>query len=275
MNINELPSPPIKPTKLPSIVKDQHKEAQFAAGQTLTSSAFQHNPNAEPNKGGLLSNIAKYLEAQQQASQANARKLSSTAVKSSSSLPNRKKGSPGWVVAFIVVWIGFGIVSSIVENVRVADDTPPSFSTSEAPATTEYVTQTTDCLEVTIPEGSWFLNSGLNDCEVSFDGGYSLSRRNIASFDGSPFYDDVDDYLFSRGIFNATPVTINGVEAQIVEDTSATSGVSEYLFWIRDLGVVDGDGEPIDSVSFYLYENGFDSQQAADIVLSVKFVAAQ
>ena len=125
-----------------------------------------------------------------------------------------------------------------------------------------------------MPEDRWFFDTGLKQCEVRFDGGYSLSRSAVIGLDGEYYYANADEFLMDRGIVPSATVEINNRQAFIIEESDDPSQ-SEYLFWIRDLGITDDTGELIDSVSFYLYDSGYDAQESADIVLSVKFNAAQ
>lgn len=275
MNIKDLPPPHIKPTKSPSIMKDTDKEARFAAGQSLGTSLDSHNPNAQPNKGGIIQNVSKFLEQQNQ----NIGASDSTAFK----LPKKKKGNPGIGVAIIIIWILFAIIGSVTEETFDefdTFDTSPSSSLSDPQSSDTAgqigtVSYETSCLRITIPETSIFGNAGLNDCEVSFDEGYSFSRTAFVSFDGSFFYESAEDYVARRGLEIDAEINVNGQPVYIINDGVAASSTSEYLFWIRDLGITNAEGELIESVTFYVFDSAGNNQELAEIILSVDFFSTQ
>lgn len=288
MNIDQIPDGPIKPTKLPKIVLDQHKEAYFKAGQTAPQS--NQNPNAQPNKGGLIANLDKYIQEANVKAEAERNKQRVRQTQSRTNFGKvfdartmrsrtKKKGNPAFAIIAVVIWFGFGIVGSISDSVSESGfefDTDSSDSSLVVepidPANVTYVTQTTDCYTIDLPDYSRYRESGDN-CEISFTEGFTLTRSAFVSFTGDFFYEDADEYLENRG-GTVEIIDVNGRKVHKITPESEFSSV-EYFFWVRDLELDAGDGEIIESISFYITQTstGSDDDIKDMIIDSISFGA--
>lgn len=284
MNINEMPPPPIKPTKLPKIVKDQEKEAYFAAGQTLGANLSTHNPNAQPNKGGLLHNVSKYLEEQNRLANLKNQNARLQAAVSGNKLRGKKKGNPTWGIIIVVIWIMFAVIGSVQDEIAddfnsTTNDITSNSSLSETPGTSlsqpVLTTQETSCISIDVPEGMNFElpTSATNECIFTFGlGNFSNTWATSTTTDGSYVYADADEFLDALDLPVVEQLEINGYDVYKLE-YDRTDSQDEYLFWIRDLEKSHDTNFKIDAVTIVLQKDGrnYEADTPQRILNSINF----
>ena len=270
MNINQIPEPPIKPTPLPKIVKDQHKELHFTSGQTRQQ-VSNHNPNAQPTQGGFMHNLNKYLQAQQtQMQKAQNKRGAGYQAKVQNVMRNnrhRKKSNPAVAIVIVVIWIMFGVIGNISDEFDSGSSTTSDIDTSSLfsndpidPDSVVYTTYENSCYSIDLPDTSRFRESTLSDCEISFSEGYVFARDAFIRFNGEYFYEDIDDYFTNRteGV-TIEDTTINDFPVKVITDDGSQTA-DEYFFWIRDQNLTDTNGDIMESLSFYFFSPDDDAE---------------
>ncbi len=277
MNINQLPEPPIKPTKLPKIVLDQDKEARFHSGQAPKYQHSTANPNPTPSRGGLLHQISSYVETQQTYAQKTAAqrtkqpsmpKLFAGSKSAGQNLSGKSSNSILTIIFLVVIFGGSAIyegVSSIINEVN--SDTSSDYdydfdfdySYSSGPdlsdsSKVEYEVAETSCIRMKVPIGSDFAQTDEagSPCDISFDRGFILTG-DAYSYSGGYLYENVEELILSRGFRLIETVEINGRMAHHVDDGSSFENHERYIFWVRDEQIPSDSDRVIETISLFLY----------------------
>ncbi len=263
MNINEIPDPPIKPTRTPKIVKDQDKEAFFSAGANIGGAPTRDysNPNAQPHQGGIWHQINQQLAQIEQASKATRRARTS-----------QDKGG-AWIFTVIVTMF---IMGSVMVNIfsEYSDDASELVSNqdNQSPAPSEeydesttpedvesiaYENQATNCLSLDVPEGSSFeTDSPLNGeyvCEVSFYNGFTSASDGFA-YNGEFSYTGPIDYISVLGYEVIDVATVGDISRYEIAD-SGIDGLKLYIFWVRDFNLPGQSADStLQAIHLYLYD---------------------
>ena len=282
MNINQIPEPPIKPTRTPSIVKDQDKEARFAAGQSLAD--MHTNVNAEPHKGGFIENVRAYVEEQNRIAQQRMQEAQSKAGAAKPRVRTRtkKKGNPAWAIIFVFFWIGISALGAIIPEEGFEDLSPAPVSTGtfevENTVTLEDLeTLERGCFTIDLPKGTDIDEVSIGGaCGESFDEGY-VTEYQAFTFENSQslsvyLYADIDEFFFSNGFTGTLIEESNGAQLYAIEDSFVSS--EQYLLWLRGTGAVNRSGDELNAVSLYLWNNnGLDKEVMDAIAKSITFTS--
>ena len=111
---------------------------------------------------------------------------------------------------------------------------------------------------------------------MDFVGGYATERTSVIftgfSGDDGYLYDDADDFISS---FDYTVTNTTELETGTLYTIDPVFGtLDHYLYWVRDNGGVNGNGEAVNAISLYLWpDENISAEQRKEIAESFVFTS--
>ena len=267
--------PIIKPTKLPSIVKDEERLNQVTSGSSTPFSIEASHSKSGPQQ---------VLESFQQNTATPPGPKPGRVTASHSSLDTsremlmrryneKRKEKSGWrTVLFTIGWLSVlaligGSFGQIEDSVNESTNNVVStFESAQAIESGDFnlTTFQNECLRVEVPD-IWQLKDedSVGGCEINSSlAGYTITDTVFGPYsDGSYLYDSAEDYFSTvasdRSVREIGAVSGGGTLYELTSVIDESTSYTNYYVWMRDANVRTNEDDAVRGMWFYFYSSGF------------------